>query len=181
MKRLINHDHLFAHLEEHEARRVYESAEDALSWDHHYWLQRGAFELEYDIRLAENFLGQAYSLASGDALVQTTYAHMRMKKAVLDPRAADVDKIVEGALEILKVQVQLRGKYDPYPFHVLGSQGNNWARVAPWSIDRRKDFLKSIRATVDEGARIHRNSPRYNLKQVSRELERSVLELGIAR
>jgi len=40
-----------------EARDIYEELESILSWDYHYWLQKGSLEVEAgDIRLAENFL-----------------------------------------------------------------------------------------------------------------------------
>jgi len=41
-----------------EARDIYEELESILSWDYHYWLQKGSLQVEAgNIRLAENFLG----------------------------------------------------------------------------------------------------------------------------
>ena len=74
--RFINHKLLLNLLGVSDAREVYESLEELLSFDYHYWLQRGSLEVEGgDLRRAEHFLNQARSL-SMDFRVQTEYGYL---------------------------------------------------------------------------------------------------------
>ena len=69
-----------------DARDIYEELETILSWDYHYWLQRGSLEVEAgDIRKADNFLSAAYSLHPEDYRARTAYAYMLMRKACEAP------------------------------------------------------------------------------------------------
>jgi hypothetical protein len=179
LKMTINHEHLFQVLDLEDGRRVYEGIEENLRWDHHYWLQRGTFELEHGrIALAENFLNQSISLQENDAYVQTAVAHMMLKKAAMNPKAIEVETWVNDAVARLKAQIRLRGKTDPYPYHVLGSQALGWARKAPWSKDKKKAFLSDLKRSVDEGAARHRTK-RYNLPELVTEIQREILGLAI--
>ena len=94
---LMNHAWLARHLRPSEVRNVYGSLEQLLCDDHHYWLQRGSYEVERgDLRLARNFLEQAYGMAPDDPLVQTEWAYMTIKDACSDP-------IAEGAAERVRL------------------------------------------------------------------------------
>jgi hypothetical protein len=84
LARVINHEFLLRTVGPTDAGNLYSELESLLSWDYHYWLQRGCLEVEKgDVRRAENFLGAARSLASGDFRVETAYAYMLMRKAVI--------------------------------------------------------------------------------------------------
>ena len=73
-----------------QARQLYGEFEDALEWSHHFWLHRGALEVEQgDLGLAENFLQQASSIDPHDVLVDTELAYLKMKRANESPGDAD--------------------------------------------------------------------------------------------
>jgi hypothetical protein len=90
LKIILNHDYVFRHGDVEAGRRIYEAVEENLNWDHHYWLQRGTFELqEGSLKFAEQCLNQARSLQPNDPLVDTAYAHMLLRKAVLCRKGDD--------------------------------------------------------------------------------------------
>jgi len=179
LKFLLNHEHLFQVLDADDARRVYEGIEENLRWDHHFWLQRGMFELEHGrIGLAENFLNQAFALQENDAYVQTAVAHLALKKAALHPRALEADTSAKDAVDRLKAQIRARGKTDAYPYHVLGSQVLGWIRKSPMDKEKKRSLLKEVKGLLEEGAARHR-SKRYNLPQLALEIQRETLELAL--
>jgi hypothetical protein len=65
------------------------------------------------------------------------------------------------------------GLEDPYPYHILGSQGLSWVRRAPISDSaRRRDFGRLLRIVTDG----LKNHPRdKGLAQLAEDLEREYL------
>ncbi len=90
LTRLMNHDFMIRLTPDlNVARKAYALVENILSWDYHYFLQRGSFEVEVgDIELAKNFLDQAKGMAPDDYKVQTEWAYMTLKRACSNPTAA---------------------------------------------------------------------------------------------
>lgn len=156
LKSLINHDFLLRVIGLDGGRDVYDSIQELLTWDYHYWLQRGSLELEAgDLRLAENFLNQAYSLAPDDPLVETEYAYLQIRLGVESPIAPGAHERVVGGFDILENAIERRGASDPYPYHVLGSQGLAWSRRAMLPARERRDLLQRLVGLVDEGRKNH--------------------------
>ena len=172
---LLSHEFLIRiGLGQAQVRGVYDSVEPLLSWDSHYWLQRGSYEVERgDLDLAKNFLDQARSLATDDYMVQTEWAYMTIKRAAVAPDAMHAQENVDMAMGELEDAVQLRGAADSYPYHVLGSQGLAWARRAPMDLPVRRQFLAHILAIVREGVRQHPRNP--ELRQLEHDLEHDYL------
>lgn len=139
-------------------REVYASVEDVLSWDFHFWLQRGAFELELNnLEGAEMFLSQARGLAPDDYRVQTEWAYMLLKKACRLAEAGDnrAPALAEEGFADLYDVIWKRGKQDSYPYHVLGSQGLSWSRRATLPALDRTALLNNLLQTVREGRKHH--------------------------
>ena len=58
------------------------SLETILSWDPHFWLQRGSLEVDFgDLNLAEHFLSMSRSFNPDDVFLQTEWAYLLFKKA----------------------------------------------------------------------------------------------------
>ena len=138
--RLISHELLIRMLRaprsetvDHSAvRQAYEELEGVLGTDYHYWLQRGSFETEEgDLDLAKNFIEQSRAINPDDRIVDTAWAYMTLKRA--SRRAMDVDAAgqADEAFEVLTAVIEARGRRDPYPFHVYGSQGLAWLKRSP--------------------------------------------------
>ena len=145
LARLMNHTFLRRLIGVMAARSIYEQLEQVLAFDYHYLLQRGSLEVEAgDIRLAEQFLGQAYSLQPEDYRVETAYAYMLMRKAAETARDVGSQDLLTDGIDRLEDIIQVHGHETPYPFHVLGSQGLSWARRADFSSVEKRMFLEKI-------------------------------------
>jgi len=177
--RVINHAFLLRVLKVPEARSVYEQVEGVLSFDYHYWLQRGSLEVEAgDVRDAENFLSQALSLAPEDYRVETAYAYMQLRKASEEPHRADASALAESALDRLETVIQYRGSVDVYPYHVLGSQGLSWARRAGLQPLEFRALLERLLRNVEDGLKKHSGS--RELQKLHSDLRREYLMTTVA-
>lgn len=179
LRQIINHDFLIQTLGVDQARVLYESIQDILHWDYHYWLQRGSLEVEVgNLRLAENFLSQARGLSSGDPLVETEWAYLLFKKASADPLATGAGAFAADARTTLLELIRVRGQTDSYPYHVLGSQGLSWSRRGVFGSDARGRYLRDLIAIVEEGLKRHPSSD--DLTLLLSDVRREYLELATA-
>jgi energy-coupling factor transporter ATP-binding protein EcfA2 len=177
--RLLNHD-LLKRLTDDAAivRQAYEEVENLLSWDYHYWLQRGSFEVEAgDVRLAQNFLEQARSLARDDPFVQTAWSYMMLKRAYQDPANPAAPEWAEAAFGELEDAISQRGQVDSYPYHVMGSQGLAWARRSVMSDGDKIRLLEGLRGAVREARRLH--PAQRDLAQLERDLDREYMLMSL--
>ena len=175
---VMNHDILLRMIGVMDARDFYAEIENVLNWDYHYWLQRGSLEVEAgDIRLAENFLGAAYSIASGDYRVQTAYAYMLMRKAWESPHGHGALATLTKGIDMLHEVIENWGTESSYPFHVLGSQGLAWARRGPLSREEKRAFLQDVLELLDRGIKLHPG--RRNLVQLRADLYREYLMTAV--
>ena len=84
---------------------------------------------------------------------------------------------VEEALRELEDAIERRGKTDPYPFHVLGSQGLSWVRRALMGSEDKARLLSRLANMVGEGVGHH---PRdRSLAQLSEDLKREYLMIAV--
>jgi GTPase SAR1 family protein len=174
LRMLINHDFLSRTVGIEPARNFYGKLEDILSWDSHYWLQRGSLEVESgSISLAENFLNQAKGLAPDDVLVQNEFAYLQFRKAIENPLRVDAKDLVEQAVRTLETLIALRGNFDSYPFHVLGSQGLSWSRRGIVDKQQRISFLQQLLRTVENGC--GRHPYQKDLSELRDDLKRELL------
>lgn len=172
--RLMNHDFLLHSIGVRGSRDIYAELENILSWDYHYWLQRGSLEVEAgDVRLAENFLGSAYSLGSGDYRVQTAYGYMLMRKAWEGPHSARAPELLQNGAQLLEEVIEKSGSVSSYPYHVLGSQGLAWAHRADLAREDKREFLRHLLELVSQGLCNHRRQE--NLMRLKQDLEREIL------
>ena len=137
-------------------RVAYESIENLVKWNHHYWLQRGSYEVEAgDIDLAKNFIEQARAMAPGDYMVQTEWAYMTLKRASENASVGWARESASEAFEELEDAIDRRGKTDYYPYHVLGSQGLSWSRRAVLSQTQRRELLERLAHHIKKGLHHH--------------------------
>jgi hypothetical protein len=161
-----------------EARNLYGELENVLSWDSHFWLQRGSLEVDLrSLNRAEHFLNQAQALAPDDALVETEQAYFTFCKAIENPRAIEAPERVSKATETLADLIRRRGSVDHYPYHVLGSQALAWARRGIPNRDEKAKFLKRVLDLVAGGRDKHPRSK--ELEQLSSDLRKELLSIAI--
>jgi hypothetical protein len=168
--RFVNHDYITQIVTPEVGREMYGRLEDLLTWDYHYWLQRGSLEVEKgDLELATNFLGQAKSLAPGERNVETEYAYLLTKKAARNPTHPSAAEWFDDGREALEELIETFGKRDPYPCHVLGSQGLAWARHGNLPSLEKRGLLAKLLEAVNAGIENH---PRADdLRVLKRDLE----------
>jgi tetratricopeptide (TPR) repeat protein len=155
-------------------RRAYASVESLLNWNYHYWLQRGSYEVEVgNIDLAENFLNQALSMAPDDYKVQTEWAYMSLKRASLSPASIDAPARADEAFKHLEDAIEYRGETDPYPYHILGSQGLGWVRHAIMSREDKRNTLSRLERIVGEGVKHH--PLQKDLIQLQEDIKKEIL------
>lgn len=156
LRTFINHDFLKRSLSLVQARSVYAELESLVAWDYHYWLHRGALDLEHgDVSHAENFLAQAKAIGGHDINVTTEWAYLLFKKACAHSGALDAPDMIAEATKILEGVIGQDGSRSPYAYHVLGSQGLAWARRGIRSTDERARYLHSLVKIVDRGRERH--------------------------
>ena len=153
---LINHRRIDSFFGSARVREFYQSLEDFLTDDYHFWLQRGGYELDYGkLQLARNYLQQAHNLGGGDYRVETEWAHYLMKQACADADADNAEDLVAEAKEILLRQIEARGTSDHYAYHVFGSQMIGWLRRARFTPAERTAELKRTLEIVERGSDLH--------------------------
>jgi hypothetical protein len=184
--RLINHKLLIEFLQRPQSqkpdvvaiRALYDSVESVLGHDHHFLLQRGSFETEEgDLDLAKNFVDQARGLAPDDPFVRSQWAYMTLKRASRQPTDPGARDQVELAFAELDEAIAQRGRNDPYPFHIYGSQGLAWSKRAPLGKDERELLLQTLRRVVDEGLELHPG--RRDLRQLAKDLQAAYLSIAV--
>jgi tetratricopeptide (TPR) repeat protein len=176
--RLLSHEWLLRTIGRDRAREAYVEVESSLSWDYHYWLHRGALEVEAgDLSLAQNFLDQAKGLAPDDYKVQTEWAYMQLKRAARDAPSLESEERALDAIAELEDAVSGRGAGDSYPYHVLGSQGMSWVRRASLLPERRATILRRLLDAVKEGVKFHPRT--QELRQLQEDLEREYLMTAV--
>jgi len=154
--KLLNHDMWLRQVGVGAARDAYAAVEAQLHWDSHFWLHRGALEVEAgDLRRAENFLNQARGLAPNDPFVETEWAYLNLKRAAQESAAEGSFERAEEALGALDDAIGQRGRIDPYPFHILGRQGLSWIRRAPMTKEKKIAILADMRETLRKGKSWH--------------------------
>lgn len=175
LSRLLNHNALLRLLDEVEhARSVYAQVQEELKDNHHFWLQRGCLELEGgSIPHAENFLEQSRALCPDDPLVETAYAHMRLRKAIANPSAPGAAPAAADAFETLRTLIRTRGSRDHVPAHVFGSQALGWVRRAGLTPRARRELLREALDVVAAARGMHRS--RTELDQLHEDLRREQL------
>ena len=151
LRAVLNHEFLARTIYPEPAKNLYASLEQLLSWDSHYWLQRGSLEVEFgSVALAENFLSQARGLAPDDPFVDTEWAYLLFRKAIDNPQAVEAPTYAGDAMAMLEGLIDRPGYVDSYPYHVLGSQGLAWARRAVMGRAERDRLLTQILRRLEQ-------------------------------
>ena len=175
LNHLMDHEFLGRVLGVMDAREVYGAIEGLVTFDYHYWLQRGSLEVQRgDLAWATQYLDQARSLSPNDYLVQTAYGYLQMRKASESPDRQHARDFLEEGIAILESVITEHGRTTAYPFHVLGSQGLQWSRLeATMTGVAKREFLGMILERVKTGCDLHPWSKQ--LKHLAPVIEREIL------
>jgi hypothetical protein len=173
----INHDFLYGVGAVDFARNLYGSLENPLSSYAHFWLQRGSLEVEFgNVNLAELFLNTARSIAPTDRYVENEWAYFLFRKAIENP-SVDAKEMVNEATRILEGLMSRGG--DPYPYHVLGSQGLAWVRRGVTGAREKERYLRKLLTCVEEGRRKYPKEK--DLAKLHEDLRREYMNVAVGR
>ena len=177
IRTFINHDFIYKMLDLNQAQNLYADLEDYLRNSHHFWLHRGALEVEYgSINYAENYLAQARSLAESDPLVRNEWAYLLFKKANMIPTTLEAPLLADEAEKIL-IELIYEDKDHPHPYHVLGSQGLQWVSERINNRKEKAKYLEKLRKYLHKGLlEFPTNS---QIRNISDEVEKAYLRLAM--
>lgn len=178
LRQFINHEYLLNCIGLEQTRSVYGQLESLLSWDYHYWLQRGSVEVEKgDLSFARQFLSQARSINPTDPFVENEWAYLLFREAIEAPGASDAQESVDTATAILEELIEKDPQLNSYSYHVLGSQGLAWSRRGIANNEKRKQYLRKLLDTVEDGTKKH---PRVReLGQLFRDIQKEYLGIAV--
>ena len=161
MRLLMNHDWLRRGIGADPARGFLAELEPFISWDHHYWLQRGSLEVERgDWSLAENFLNQAAGIEPNDTLVLTALAYLHLKIAVADPNLVHARELLDDGLQTLEGVMANKSHYDPHKYDIYGREVLRWCDREDLSDGDREEALRDAAAVVERGRTKHPGNER---------------------
>lgn len=127
------------------------------------------------MNLAEHFLGISMSLDRDDVYLQTEWAYLLFKKACDNPAAKESPELVKEATESLETLMIRVG--DPYPYHLLGSQGLSWARRGIGTPREKEAYLKRLIHRTDEGSKKYPKEE--ELRQLLTDLKKEYLGIAL--
>ena len=157
----MNHDWLRRGIGADPARGFLAELEPFISWDHHYWLQRGSLEVERgDWSLAENFLNQAAGIEPNDTLVLTALAYLHLKIAVADPNLVHARELLDDGLQTLEGVMANKSHYDPHNYDIYGREVLRWCDREDLSDGDREEALRDAAAVVERGRTKHPGNER---------------------
>ena len=139
---VISHNYIKRTVGADIGRGIYGDFQDGLAWNYHYWLHRGALELETgNLSLSENFLNQALNLSPNNLFIQSELAYLKFKKANVDPNRKDAQELIDDACQSIEIIISRSPDKSAHAYHILGSQGLEWAEQGIDDIESKKQFL----------------------------------------
>jgi hypothetical protein len=179
MIHLLSHSHMVdLDLSQSIVRSIYEDVQPLLSNDFHYWLQRGAYEVERgDLDLADSYLESARGCEGGaqDYKVTTEWGFMRLLKATVLPSDQRAQAGARSAVEALIQVARREGKNSPHTFTILVRRGVEWLEVALLSDAERLRIASRIREIADLGLSVCRDNREFS--RVAREFDQRLTRL----
>lgn len=160
---LMNHDFLLRHFDAPTASGILAAIEQPLTWDHHYWLQRGSLALELkSYQDAEIFLLNAYGRNPDDPLVLTGLGNLRLRQAVASPAADAADALFEEGETMIRDAMAKRLGGDPHHFDILVRSMIDFAMRSDRVGDARRHLVSEAQSLMAEARRRFPNDERIS-------------------
>jgi hypothetical protein len=160
-----------------QARELYGEFEEALAWSFHFWLHRGAMELETNnLDRADVFLHTAKGIDPGDVFVDNELAYLSFKKAIANPLDGASATLVDDAVAMLNDIATRRPDQMAHAFHILGRQGLIWSQVGIVDSGRKRDFLEYLLSRARSAAA---QEPSEMTRELCDQIQRALLSLAV--
>lgn len=156
MVRLLSHSLMIdLGLNKSRVREAYSAVQSVLENDFHYWLQRGAFEVERgDLDLASSYLEAARRCDGGGShfKVTTEWGAMCLQRAINHPMEVEAQDRAVLAFDQLEEVARTKGASSPHTFAILARDGVRWLDLASALKDsERMDRLQRLDALIALG------------------------------
>lgn len=159
------------------AREIYSDFEDALDWNYHFWLHRGALELETDhLDRAENFLNQAKGLNEHDVFIDNELAYLAFKKAIAEPGNPSSSDLIDEAIATLNDVVTRRPDQMAFAYHIMGQQGLAWTKTGLSDAKAKQEMLEYLKRKVDKAVA---KEPTEMMRELAEEIQKELLSLAV--
>jgi tetratricopeptide (TPR) repeat protein len=156
LARFISHDFLLRAVDRDTGRGIYGRLEQVLPWDFHYWLQRGAYELElFNLDGATQFLDQARSLRPDDRYVEVEYGYLLVKKAIRIGTGEAAHELFDEGFALLEDVITRHGKLMAHPYDIAARQSLDWIAAAQLSHADARPLLEKVMRLLEDGVRNH--------------------------
>jgi KaiC/GvpD/RAD55 family RecA-like ATPase len=180
MIHLLSHSHMRElNLDRSTVRSIYEDVQPLLSNDFHYWLQRGAYEVEHgDLDLADSYLESARGCEGGtrDYKVTTEWGFMRLRKAISSPTDQNVHVRAKAALQALEQVARREGRMSPHTFTIIVRQGVRWLETSALLSDAERARIALLIEEIRElGLRMCSNNREFS--RAEREMRQRLMVL----
>lgn len=143
-----------------DTRRYYQATEASLRSDHHYWLQRGSFEVHEDnLASARTYLANARGKSDNDPWVEIEWAYLLLKEACAEPEAAGAEDVWNEGEQILQDFITHDPRKSAHPFDILARQRLTWLFRPAVSRAERIEALEETTSMLDRGLRAHPGHP----------------------
>lgn len=181
MIRFINHEFLLQMAPDLDtSRQIYSVIEPLLNWDYHYWLHRGAIEVEVgDLALANHFLDQSRSLMPDDPFVQAEYGYLLMKQAVSAPDSGSASDLYARGFATLKDLIDYDPGRNAHAFHIIGSQGLAWSRRSGMTREQRREVLRELSSIMDDAQKHH--PKRHEITILAKDVRQELLMTAVTK
>lgn len=166
MIRLLNHALMIEfRLKDDVVRDIYDSVNEFLDDDFHYWLQRGEFELQRNhLERAANYFQSARGCGGvGDYKVDTGWASVTLRLSASHPGNVEKGNAAFEALNTLDHVCRLRGNSSEHSFVVMVRGGTEWLEKV-YSVLPKSDFDASwdiVNAIIALGRKINLSSVQF--------------------
>ena len=173
-----NHNYIKRAMGLEKGRQIYAQFEEMLEWSAHYWLHRGALELEVgDFDRAEVFLENARGIDGDSVFIDTEIAYLNLKKALANPRSVELRNVVDESIHTLDDICRRKPSQSPHAYHILGNFALEWINEGIDDPREKNRFLTSVKGKV-ESAKKYEDGGDY-LDPLLANLTRRILQLAV--
>lgn len=162
MIRLLSHSYLLGlKLTDVEIRGIYQSVEDIMCDDFHFYLQWGSFEVEAGLMdNARHALMAAMTTGLGhqDPLVLTEFSLLRLRLANDDP-AGGLQEEASRAISDLHRVIRSRGAASPHAYVVLAREGVTWLSGNASAQFRDRTLVAESLELLERAGNLDRRNP----------------------
>ncbi len=152
----LNHKRILDVSNKSDSIEYFNTLEVYLDNDYQYWLQKGSLHLEFsELNLAESFLRNSLSLNNNDYYVHVQFSYLKLKKSLEVSDSEEAISIFYEGKSKLEEIISKKGNVDPYPYHILISQGMKFLQRNVLDTNITSSIKAEFKNYIDNGEKLH--------------------------